>query len=83
MKTLTVHITAELQIPDHWELAEHASGITVLKIGDQFVDFDITPLVTTIDEPDAEWSDDDQALTIEILDCVSGLDSDLEIVYQQ
>ncbi|MDQ8021430.1 MAG: hypothetical protein REI94_06295 [Moraxellaceae bacterium] len=83
MKTLTVRITAELQIPDDWELVEHASGMTVLKIGDQFVDFDITPLATRQDDPDAEWSDDDQELVGQVLDCVSGLDADLDLAYHQ
>ncbi len=83
MKTLIVRITAELQIPDEWELVEHASGMQVLKIGDQFVDFDITPLSTPDDLPDATWSDDDQDLAGKVLDCVTGLDSDLEVGYQQ
>lgn len=83
MKTLIVKITAELQIPDDWELAEHSSGMTVLKVGDSFVDFDITPLATRDDDPDAEWSDEDQNLTTRVLDCVSGLDADLDLSYQQ
>jgi len=83
MKTLTVRIEAELQVPDDWELVEHSSGITALKVGNQFVDFDITPLATPDDEPEAVWSDDDQVLTGKVLDCVTGLDSDLEISYQQ
>ena len=83
MRTLTVSITAELQIPDDWELVEHASGMAVLKIGEKFVDFDITPLVTLEDEVEAMWSDDDQALTAIVLDCVTGLDADLTLNYQQ
>ncbi|MBU0604388.1 MAG: hypothetical protein KKD25_18525 [Gammaproteobacteria bacterium] len=83
MKTLTVRLTAELQVPDDWTLAEHASGVSVLKIGDQFVDFDITPLATLEDDPEAMWTDDDQALTARVLDCVTELDTDIEIAYQQ
>lgn len=83
MKTLTINITAELQVPDDWTLAEHASGVTVLKIGDQFVDFDITPLATREDDPEATWSDDDQKLVGAVLDCVTGLDTDIEMNYQQ
>ena len=83
MKTLTVNITAELQIPDDWELVDHASGMSVLKIGDKFVDFDITPLVTIENLPDAVWSDEDQAVTTMVLDCVSGLDADMTLAYQQ
>lgn len=83
MKTLTVRVTAELQVPDDWTLADHASGMTVLKIGDQFVDFDIAPLSTRDDEPDSMWTDDDEALTSRVLDCVIELDTDLDLAYQQ
>ena len=79
MKTLTVRVTAELQVPDDWTLADHASGMTVLKIGDQFVDFDIAPLSTRDDEPDSMWTDDDETLTSRVLDCVIELDTDLEL----
>ena len=83
MKKLTVLIRAELEIPDEWEFVEHPSGIQVLKIGDSFVDFDIAPLSTTSESPDATWSDNDVDLVEEVLGCVSGLDTDLEISYQQ
>lgn len=83
MKTLTVRMLVELQVPDEWELAVHESGMTVLKIGDNFVDFDITPLVAADNTADAEWSDDNQELTLEVLDCVTGLDVDMELNYQQ
>ncbi len=56
MKKLSLHIYAELEIPDEWELVEHSPGTVVLKIGDRFVDFDITPLATTSAAPDAIWS---------------------------
>ena len=83
MKKLSIHIHAELEIPDDWELVEHSSGIFVLKVGERFVDFDIAPLVTVSAEPDAIWSDDDENLTEEILDMVTGLDSEMEISYLQ
>ncbi len=83
MKKLTIHLHAELEIPDDWELVEHTPNMFVLKVGDTFVDFDITPLVTRSEEPDAVWSDDDQQLTDEILDMVTGLDSEMEITYLQ
>jgi len=83
MKKLTVLIRAELDIPDEWEFVEHPSGIQVLKIGDNFVDFDIAPLSTTSSSPDATWSDNDVELVEEVLECVSGLDTDLEVSYQQ
>lgn len=83
MKKLTVTIQAELEIPDNWELVEHTTGVFVLKVGDQFVDFDITPLCTASDEADATWSDEDEEFTEEILDMVTGLDSRMEISYLQ
>ena len=81
MKKLTITIQAELEIPDSWELVEHTTGVFVLKVGDQFVDFDITPLCTASEEPDATWSDEE--FTEEILDMVTGLDSRMEISYLQ
>lgn len=83
MKKLSLELHAELEIPDDWELVEHSSGIFVLKVGDRFVDFDITPLVTVSEAPDATWSDEDEAFTEEILDMVTGLDSKMEISYLQ
>lgn len=79
MKNLTVVIRAELEIPDDWELVEHPSGIQVLKIGDQFVDFDLAPLMTRSADPDAEWSDAETEIVGQVLDTVVGLEADLEI----
>ena len=80
MKNLTVLIRAELEVPDSWSLAEHASGMVVLKIGDQFVDFDLAPLATSTDAPDAEWSDRNAALVDTVLD--AGVDMDVELDLQ-
>ncbi len=79
MKNLSVLIRAELEIPDDWELVEHPSGMQVLKIGKQFVDFDIAPLTTTSIAPDAEWSDADLKVVGAVLDTVVGIDAELEI----
>ena len=83
MKKLTIHIHAELEIPNDWEIVEHPSGIQVLKIGERFVDFDITPLATDSLDPESTWTDEDEQLTEQILDAVTGLDTELEITYQQ
>jgi hypothetical protein len=80
MKKLVVTIVAELEVPDDWELARHPSGISVLKIGDHFVDFDLTPLATTSSDPDAEWSDADVEVVGKVLDAVTGLDVDLDFI---
>jgi hypothetical protein len=79
MKNLTVIIRAELEVPDDWELVEHPSGMQVLKIGDQFVDFDIAPLATASEDPEAEWSDGNLEVVDQVLDSVVGLESELEI----
>lgn len=79
MKKLTIHIHAELEIPDDWEIVEHKSGIQALKIGDRFIDFDIVPLATEEDDMDATWTDEDEELTNDILTTVTGLDATLKI----
>lgn len=79
MKSLTVTIRAELEIPDDWELVEHASGLLVLKIGDRFVDFDIAPLATQADDPEAVWSDEDDKLTDLVLDRVVDIEAELAV----
>ena len=79
MKKLTVFIRAELEVPDDWELVDHQSGIQVLRIGDQFVDFDLAPLATKSLEADAEWSDVDAELVNGVLEKVVGLDCELEM----
>lgn len=83
MKKLTVTIRAELEVPEHWDFVEHPSGIQVLKIGEHYVDFDIAPLCTTSDSPDATWSDAEVEIVEQVLDAVTGLDSELEVAYQQ
>ena len=82
MKRLNVVIHAELEVPDDWELVEHPSGALVLKIGEKFVDFDIAPLTTLSDDPDAEWSDEDVDIVGTVLDAVIGLDTDMELTFQ-
>ena len=77
MKKLTVHIHAELEIPNDWEIVTLENGVEVLKVGEQFVDFDIAPLASSSSEIDATWSDEDEALTGRILDAVTGLDVEL------
>jgi hypothetical protein len=83
MKNLTVLIRAELEVPDDWALVDHASGMQVLKVGDQFVDFDLIPLATEADDPDAEWSDQDHDLVNAVLDTVVGVDIELELSSSQ
>lgn len=83
MRKLTITIHAELDVPDNWEFVEHASGIQVLKIGDHYVDFDIAPLCTTSNDPEAHWSDQEVEVVEQVLDAVTGLDTELELSYRQ
>ncbi|HEY6896100.1 MAG TPA: hypothetical protein VI279_02475 [Rhodocyclaceae bacterium] len=79
MKNLTVMIRAELEIPDDWELVEHPSGIQVLKVDGEFVDFDLAPLATKSLDPDAEWSDAHSVVVDKVLDTIVGLEAELEL----
>lgn len=79
MKKITLHIHAELEIPDHWEIIEHGHGLHRLKIGHKFVDFDIAPLTASSNEEDTVWTDEDEELTAQVLDTVTGLDATLEL----
>jgi len=83
MKKLTIQIHAEIDIPDDWEIVQHPNGINVLKINGTYVDFNIAPLTTDSDEVDVLWSDENEALTDEILDGMTALDTELKINYQQ
>jgi len=79
MKKLTIKITAELDIPDDWELVDHEAGMQVLKVGDRFVEFDITPLATDKNDAEAMWTDEDEKLTNEILESISEFESEMTI----
>jgi hypothetical protein len=79
MKKLTIKITAELDIPDDWELVDHEAGMQVLKVGDRYVEFDITPLATDKNDAEAMWTDEDEKLTNEILESISEFDSEMTI----
>jgi len=79
MKKLSIQIHAELEVPDEWELVDHPGGMQVLKIGDQYVDFDLTPLATRSLDPDATWSDEDHDLVNSILDAVTELEAEMTL----
>ena len=79
MKRLSVHIHAELEIPDDWELVDHPSGGRALRIGDKFVCFFIEPIATSSSAADATWDDTEEDLANLILDAVVEVDDDLEI----
>jgi len=82
MKKLQINITAEMDIPDDWEIVEHPAGIQVLKIGDKYVDLDIAPIATSSLEAEATWTDDDQTLIDKVLDAITEMDSTLTIQHR-
>lgn len=78
MKNLKVTITLEMSVPDHWELAQTAEGVDVLKLADgEFMDLTVEPLLTH--DPEGTWSstDDDDFLN-ELLDMIDSED----VVYE-
>jgi hypothetical protein len=79
MKKITLHIHAEMEIPDHWKIIDDGHGLQRLKIGDKFVDFDIAPLSASTNEEDTVWTDEDEELTAQVLDTVTGMDATLEL----
>jgi hypothetical protein len=82
MKKLHIKIIAEMNIPDDWEIVEHPAGIQVLKIGDKFVDIDISPIATTSLEENATWTDEDEVLINKVLDALTEMDSELTIQHR-
>ena len=79
MKKITLHIHAEMEIPDHWAIIDDGHGLQRLKIGDKFVDFDIAPLSAITNKEDTVWTDEDEELTAQVLDTVTGMDATLEM----
>lgn len=79
MKHLTVVIRTELEVPETWELVEHPAGMQVLKIGDQFVVFDLVPFSTRSTDALAEWSDADANLVGNVLDAVVESDAEFTV----
>jgi hypothetical protein len=50
MKKIKVIVTADMELPDNWEIAEHADNITVLKIEEKYYDFDLMCFSTDMNE---------------------------------
>jgi hypothetical protein len=82
MKKLVVEMQAGLEVTDDRELARHSPGITVLKVGDAFVDFDLAHLATAAGDADAEWPDIHVEVVEAVLDAVTGLDADIAFITQ-
>ena len=85
MKKLQVIITLGMEVPDHWNLVEHQDGFTVIDTGDgKFLDMTFTPMVTSDDGEDAEWSNDyDDEFADAVLEMVKEYDTEMEMVAVQ
>lgn len=77
MKTIQVNITAEFEVPDDWEIIDHAADPTypeeklqVLKINDKFYDFFPECLMKVESSETAIWSTD-EGKTEDIIDCMT------------
>lgn len=55
MKTISVSIKLELEVPDDWELVESSEGIDVISMGNgQYLDLTFEPMVT--DDIEGTWT---------------------------
>ena len=60
MKKIRVIVKAELEVPDSWEVVEHADERTALKIDGTFYDSDLICYSTGSNEKDVDWMEDDE-----------------------
>lgn len=60
MKRIRVIVKAELEVPDSWEVVEHADERTAILIGDTYYDFDLICFSTDSNENDVDWMEDDE-----------------------
>lgn len=73
MKKVTVSISIELELPDDWEIVEHADDVTVLKIEDKFCDFTFGCMTTKSPNAGENWSGDNYIEEL-VYDHVTSLD---------
>ncbi len=58
MKKVNITISLGMEVPDTWNLIEHADGIMVLDMGNgKFLDMTYTPLTTDETVEGATWTD--------------------------
>jgi hypothetical protein len=60
MKKIRVIVKAELEVPDSWEVVEHADERTAIQIGGTYYDFDLICYSTDSDEEDVDWMEDNE-----------------------
>ncbi len=60
MKKIRVIVKAELEVPDSWEVVEHADERMAIRIGETYYDFDLICYSTDSNEKDVDWMEDDE-----------------------
>jgi len=79
MKTVSITIDTELEIPDTWEIVEHEDGITVLKYEDTYCDFTFRSMIQSTDMKEGWWSSDDD-MDNKLQDYVVSEDVDIKVI---
>lgn len=83
MKTLSVTIKLELQVPDEWELVKTEEGAEVLKMEDgHYLDLTFEPMVAA-DMEDTWTNAVDEKFMDELLNMVESEDVTYELVQTQ
>jgi len=59
MKKIKVVVSGELEVPDDWNVVEHADGFSVLKIKDVYCDFNLMCMTTRSNDSGITWEEDD------------------------
>lgn len=77
MKTIQINIIAEFEIPDDWEIIDHAADpafpddrIQVLKIDTEYYDF-FPECLMKVDGPETVTWSADEGRTEDIIDCMT------------
>jgi len=80
MKTISVTMNLELEVPDDWDVVRSSDGVEVLKMGNgQYLDLTFEPLVTN--DIEGTWTNEvDESFMNGLLDMVVVEDVAYEVV---
>jgi len=79
MKSISVTIKLELEVPDDWEMAQTSEGVDVLSMGNgQYLDLTFEPMVTS--DVEGTWTNSvDEEFMNSLLDMVVSEDVTYEM----
>jgi len=81
MKKIQVKITAEFEVPDEWEIVDYAQNqddtVKVLKVDDEFCDFDMEYLVAHKEKNGTVWSND-ESMYEKMIHCMHQIQVDIK-----